>query len=475
MRPCKSLALSFVVFFAFLANLAAQDLPTAKPAEVGLSAERLDRITQWLSAESAKGTIPGAITMVVRDGKVAYFEAVGVLDPESKAPMTKDAIFRIYSMTKPITSVAIMMLLEQGKLMLEDPVAKYIAAFKDVKVGVESRGEDGKPKLELVDAKRPMTIQDLLRHSSGLTYGIFGNTLVKTAYQDGNVIDYKLNNAQFAERLAKLPLAFQPGTTWDYSHATDILGRVVEVVSGNSLYQFQKENILDPLGMSDTSYYVTDKAKHSRIAESFKDDRKFGTNIEFNDPRVAEPWESGGGGMVGTVADYARFLTMLTNGGTFNGKRILGPKTIAYMTARPHGFGHHARARFTCRVRATAFGLGFAVRKEAGVATVARLGRRLQLGRRRRHLFLGRSEGEHVRRVRHAIAAQSRRIPADPAQPRLQRDREAAHGGLGARRYCGGGGSASRLTDAGAAPRLSTCRAATTAASAIAACPSAVG
>jgi CubicO group peptidase (beta-lactamase class C family) len=368
MRPCKSLALSFVVFFAFLANLAAQDLPTAKPAEVGLSAERLDRITQWLSAESAKGTIPGAITMVVRDGKVAYFEAVGVLDPESKAPMTKDAIFRIYSMTKPITSVAIMMLLEQGKLMLEDPVAKYIAAFKDVKVGVESKGEDGKPKLELVDAKRPMTIQDLLRHSSGLTYGIFGNTLVKTAYQDGNVIDYKLNNAQFAARLAKLPLAFQPGTTWDYSHATDILGRVVEVVSGNSLYQFQKENILDPLGMSDTSYYVTDKAKHSRIAESFKDDRKFGTNIEFNDPRLAEPWESGGGGMVGTVADYARFLTMLTNGGTFNGKRILGPKTIAYMT------GDHMGSVITpgplyLPGPGYSFGLGFAVRKEAGVAT----------------------------------------------------------------------------------------------------------
>ena len=168
---CRSLS-----FFAFLANLAAQDLPTAKPAEVGLSAERLDRITQWLSAESAKGTIPGAITMIVRDGKVAYFEAVGVLDPESKAPMTKDAIFRIYSMTKPITSVAIMMLLEQGKIMLEDPVAKYIPAFKDVKVGVESKGEDGKPKLELVDAKKPITIQDLLRHSSGLTYGFFGNS-----------------------------------------------------------------------------------------------------------------------------------------------------------------------------------------------------------------------------------------------------------------------------------------------------------
>ena len=368
MRPCKSLALSFVVFFALLANLAAQDLPTAKPAEVGLSAERLDRITQWLSAESAKGTIPGAITMIVRDGKVAYFEAVGVLDPESKAPMTKDAIFRIYSMTKPITSVAILMLLEQGKLMLEDPVAKYIPSFKDVKVGVETRGEDGKPKLDLVDAKKAITVQDLLRHSSGLTYGIFGNSLVKKAYLDAKIFDGRVSNTEFAERIAKLPLAFQPGTTWDYSHSTDILGRIVEVASGKSLYQFQKESILDPLGMSDTSYYVTDKSKHPRIAEPFKDDRKIGTDTEFNDPRVGEAWESGGGGMVGTVADYARFLSMLANGGTFNGKRILAPKTVAYMTSDHMGTVVTPGPLYLPGP-GYGFGLGFAVRKEAGVAT----------------------------------------------------------------------------------------------------------
>ena len=368
MHALKRLSLSFILVFALLANLAAQDLPTAKPSEVGLSAERLDRITQWLSAESTKGTIPGAVTLIVRDGKVAYFETVGVVDPETKAPMTKDAIFRIYSMTKPITSVAIMMLLEQGKIMLEDPVAKYIPAFKDAKVGVESKGEDGKPKLELVDARRPMTIQDLLRHSSGLTYGFFGNMLVKTAYNDAKVIDYGLNNAQFADRLAKLPLAFQPGTTWDYSHATDILGRVVEVVSGTSLYQFQKENILDPLGMTDTSYYVTDKAKYPRIAEPFKDDRKIGAGIDFNDPRVAEAWESGGGGMVGTVGDYSRFLAMLTNGGTFNGKRILAPKTIAYMISDHMGSAVTPGPLYLPGA-GYGFGLGFAVRKETGVAT----------------------------------------------------------------------------------------------------------
>ena len=282
--------------------------------------------------------------------------------------MTKDAIFRIYSMTKPITSVAIMMLLEQGKLMLEDPVAKYIPSFKDVKVGVETRGEDGKPKLDLVDAKKAITVQDLLRHSSGLTYGIFGNSLVKKAYLDAKIFDGRVSNTEFAERIAKLPLAFQPGTTWDYSHSTDILGRIVEVASGKSLYQFQKESILDPLGMSDTSYYVTDKAKQPRIAEPFKDDRKIGTDTEFNDPRIGEAWESGGGGMVGTVGDYARFLAMLTNGGTFNGKRILGPKTIAYMTA-DHMGPVITPGPLYLPGPGYGFGLGFAVRKEAGVAT----------------------------------------------------------------------------------------------------------
>src|ERR1041385_8670672 len=269
MRAVKALAFSFVFSFALVATVAAQNLPMAKPAEVGLSAERLDRITQWLAAESAKGTIPGAVTMIVRNGKVAYFEAVGVLDPESKAPMTKDAIFRIYSMSKPITSVAVMMLAEQGRITLDEPIAKYIPAFKDMKVGVETKGEDGKPKLELVAAK-PITIQDLLRHTSGITYGFFGNMLVKKAYLDAHVFDYAIDNAEFAERIAKLPLAFQPGTIWDYSHSTDILGRLVEVVSGKSLYQFEKENILDPLGMTDTSFYVADASKHPRVARPFK-------------------------------------------------------------------------------------------------------------------------------------------------------------------------------------------------------------
>jgi CubicO group peptidase (beta-lactamase class C family) len=366
MRAAKSFALSFVLTFALLATVAAQNLPTARPGEVGLSAERLDRLTQWLSAEIHKGTIPGAVTLIVRNGKVAYFEAVGVLDPETKAPMTKDAIFRIYSMSKPITSVAVMMLAEQGKITLDQPIAKYIPSFKDVKVGVESKEEDGIAKLELADAKKPITIQDLLRHTSGLTYGFFGDMLVKKGYLEAKVNDGDFDNAEFAERIAKLPLAFQPGTTWDYGYSTDILGRLVEVVSGKSLYQFEKENILDPLGMTDTSFYVADTSKQARIAEPFKDDRRIGADAEFGDPRAAKKWESGGGGMVGTVSDYARFAMMLANGGTLDGKRYLGPKTLAYMTS-DHLAGVITPGPYYLPGPGYGFGLGFAVRKETGV------------------------------------------------------------------------------------------------------------
>jgi CubicO group peptidase (beta-lactamase class C family) len=370
MRVLKSLFVSIAFLFGFAASVFAQELPTAKPADVGLSAERLERITQWLRDDSQKGTIPGAVVMIVRNGKVAYFESIGALDPQTKAPMRKDAIFRIYSMSKPITTVAVMMLYEQGKITLDEPIAKYIPAFKDMKVGVETKGEDGKPKLELTDAKKPITIQDLLRHTSGITYGFFGDLLVKKAYLEANVYQGDYDNAEFAERIAKLPLAFQPGTTWDYSNSTDILGRLVEVVSGKPLLQFEKENILDPLGMIDTSFYVADSAKHARVAEPFQNDRNFGAGTDFNDPRLARKWESGGGGMVSTVTDYSRFLMMLRNGGTLDGKRYLGPKTLAYMTS-DHLGASIVPGPYYLPGPGYGFGLGFAVRKETGLATTA--------------------------------------------------------------------------------------------------------
>ena len=345
-------------------------LPTAPPQEVGLSPERLQRISDMLNAEIAKGDIPGAVLLIARQGKVAYFEAMGSLDPEKKTPMTKDAIFRIYSMTKPITTVTAMMLFEQGKLALTDPVAKYIPAFKDVKVAVEKE-TDGKTTLELVAAQRPITVQDLMRHSSGLTYGFFGASAVKKAYLDAELYKGEFTNAEFAERLAKLPLAFQPGTTWDYSHSTDVLGRVVEVGTGKSLYQSMKAQLLDPLGMTDTTFHVAnDPARQARLAEPFSNDRAIGTGISMGDPRIASKDELGGQGMVGTAMDYAVFVQMLLNGGTFEGRRYLGPRTVAYM-ASDHMGDVVRRGPFDLLGPGYKFGLGFAVRTEAGVAPIA--------------------------------------------------------------------------------------------------------
>src|SRR5881409_2748808 len=202
-------------------------------------------------------------------------------------------------MSKPITSVAAMILVEEGKLALGDPVGKYIPQIAEMRVGVEKPGADGNPTLELVAPRRQMTVQDLLRHTSGVTYGIFGSTLVKKQYLEAKLFDGDPTNAEFVERLVKLPLANHPGTVWDYSHSTDVLGRIVEVVSEKSLYEFTKERILDPLGMKETAFYVADKVKHARIAEPFPNDRNIGIETDFFDPRVAQ-WESGGGGLVGT-------------------------------------------------------------------------------------------------------------------------------------------------------------------------------
>jgi CubicO group peptidase (beta-lactamase class C family) len=348
---------------------AAQSLPSARPEQVGLSSERLNRLTATLKADIDKGVIPGAVLLVARHGKVALFEAIGVRNPETKAPMTKDAIFRIYSMSKPITSVSAMMLFEEGKFGLAEPVSKYIPQLGGLKVGVEKPDASGKPALELVPAQRDMTIQDLFRHTSGLTYGFFGPGLVKKTYVDAKPSTDFPSNAELVDRLGKLPLAYQPGTTWDYSYSTDVLGRLIEVISRQTLYQFEKERVLDPLGMKDTSFYVTDKSKQDRIVEPFANDRSIGVDADFNDPRVAQAWESGGGGMVGTAMDYARFCQMLLNGGSLDGKRILGPKTIAYMTA------DHLGASITpgplyLPGPGFGFGLGFAVRKDIGVSSV---------------------------------------------------------------------------------------------------------
>jgi len=334
----------------------AQELERTRPEDVGLSSERLARITTRLKADVDKGAIPGAVLLIARQGQIAYFEAVGQQDVDAKTPMARDSIFRIYSMTKPLTSVAIMMLVEEGQLTLDTPLGRIIPAFAEQKVA----NADG-----VVAARRPITIQDLLRHSAGITYGFFGEGAAKKAYVDAKIFAGDYDNAEFAARIAALPLAYEAGTVWDYSHATDILGRVVEVVSGKSLYQFMRERLLDPLGMADTSFYVTDAAKQRRIAEPLKGDRSIGVDVDFFDPRVAAKWESGGGGLVGTAMDYARFLQMLLNGGTFNDRRYLGPATIDYMTSDHMGSAVRPGPYFLPGP-GYGFGLGFAVRLADG-------------------------------------------------------------------------------------------------------------
>src|SRR5450631_2821960 len=296
------------------------------------SRAKLERVGDYIRQEIAAGTMPGAVMLIQQHGRPVYFESFGVRDVESGRPMTADTIFRIYSMSKAITSVAAMMLVDDGKLALDDPVSKYIPAFANVKVGVEKTDDDRKPALALEPLNRAITIEDLLRHTSGLTYGFYGVGAVRKIYANSDMFDGDFDNAEFAERLARLPLAEQPGTRWDYGHSTDVLGRVIEVISGQSLYQFEKQRLLGPLGMTETAFFVADAAQRPRIAEPMPTDR-LGPVAGIKDPTVQRRWESGGAGMVGTIGDYARFAQMLLNGGTFEGRRYLKPETIALMAS----------------------------------------------------------------------------------------------------------------------------------------------
>jgi CubicO group peptidase (beta-lactamase class C family) len=334
----------------------------ASPLPASLSSAKLQRVGDYIRHEIAAGKIPGAVLLVQQHGHPVYFESFGVRDVESRRPMTADTIFRLYSMSKPITSVAAMMLVEDGKLSLDDPVSKYVPAFADVKVGVEKRDKSGKTVLALEPARRPITIEDLLRHTSGITYGFYGDNAVRRLYANSDLFDGDFDNARFVERLAKLPLAEQPGTLWDYGHSTDVLGRVIEVISGQSLFQFEKQRLLDPLGMTETAFYIADESKRPRLAQPMPDD-SFGTIAGIRDPMLPRRWESGGAGMVGTIGDYARFAQMLLDGGTSDGRRYLKSETIALMTSDHIGPETKiARDQFYFPGATSGFGLGFAVR-----------------------------------------------------------------------------------------------------------------
>ena len=360
----------------------AQDLPKlSRPEEAGFSSERLNRITQFFQSEVDQGKIPGAVLVVGRNGKMVYRQAVGYQDREKKSPMKVDSIFRIFSMTKPVTTVAVMMLAEEGKIDVMAPVAQYLPEFKDVKVGVESMDPaGGKPMLNLEAPVRPMTVQDLLRHTSGMVYGPFGNTLVHQEYNKANLFDPGQTLAEFVTKISKLPLAHQPGTVWEYGMSTDVLARIVEVVSGMPFDRFLEERITKPLKMPDTAFYM-EPARLQRVAQ-LQIDPKTGKRPEFGNPddltKEKVKWFSGGGGLLSTATDYSRFCQMLANGGELDGVRLLSPKTLAVMTSDQVPV--HARRVGELQVTqdlnpfpeiGQSFGLGFAVRTDQGHSPVS--------------------------------------------------------------------------------------------------------
>jgi CubicO group peptidase (beta-lactamase class C family) len=336
-------------------------LPPAAPEDIGLSPSRLDRLGSVLRAETARGRVPGAVALIARRGRLGYFESFGLRDPAAGGAMKTDDIFRIYSMTKPITSVAAMMLWEEGRFLLSDPIAKYLPEFSDPQVAVERGGE-----IERVPVTRAITIQDLLRHTSGLTYEFRGPGPVQKMYMGAKIYSRSQSNADQVATLARLPLLHQPGTRWEYSRSTDVVGRLIEVLSGMTLGDYFERHILAPLGMVDTAFHVPPR-HHSRLAEAFAKDPDTGAAVQLGEVRNAPGFESGGGGLVSTAGDYARFLQMLLNGGTLDGFRYLSRKTIELMTADHLGAITGAPDLL---LPGYGFGLGFAVRLQAGIAHV---------------------------------------------------------------------------------------------------------
>ncbi len=335
-------------------------LPHAKPESLGLSPVRLQRMSDAFKREIEKGTVPGMTVMVARRGQIGWFEALGKQSAASSAPMAHNTIFRIFSMTKPIVSIGIMMLIEDGHFLLGDPVAKFIPEFADLKVGVENNG-----KLDLVPLKRQMTVQDLLRHTSGITYDHTGNGLVQQMYQQSRLRSRKISNAEHAALVASLPLMCQPGAEWNYSRSTDILGRIIEVVSGKTLSAFLTERILVPLQMAETGFH-TGAENADRLAEPFPTDPWTGDKVQLFNMLDKPVMESGGGGLVSTAMDYARFSQMLLNGGALDGNRIVGRKTLQLM-ASDH-LGPNVKVDSPLMPAGHGFGLGFAVRTHQGMA-----------------------------------------------------------------------------------------------------------
>ncbi|MCA9076650.1 MAG: beta-lactamase family protein [Planctomycetaceae bacterium] len=308
-------------------------LPVAEPEQVGMSAKRLKLAPSALRAMVDDGKIAGAVIAVARHGKLVLHEAVGKADREVGKPMTTDTIFRFYSMTKPITSTAVMMLVDEGKLGLDDPVGEYLPALADAKVYVSHRGTS----VMTDPATQPITVRDLLRHTSGLTYGFFGDTFVDNQYKQNAILFPFFSLEETVNKLGTLPLLYQPGTRFHYSVSTDVLARLVEVVSGQAFNEFLDERIFTPLGMDDTDFYVVE-ANQDRLATIYAADESTGQIAVDRDPSRARGFAfirpkflSGGGGLFSTSSDYIRFCQMLLNNGELDGIRLLKPETVEAM------------------------------------------------------------------------------------------------------------------------------------------------
>jgi CubicO group peptidase (beta-lactamase class C family) len=338
------------------------------PAGAHFNKSKLAKLDDFFRNEVATGKIPGAILLIQQHGKPVYHEAFGVQDVVSKAPITDHTIFRLASMTKAITSVVAVKMLDEGKFSLDDPVSKYIPSFANVKVGVEEKAEDGTKTLALVPPKRPITMLDLMRQTSGITYGFYGDSMVRKAYRAANIYAGDFDLAEFAERIAKLPLHNQPGALWQYGHSTDILARIMEITSGKSLIEVEREEVLDPLGMNDTRFFVTDPEKQKLLAQPMPNDSDFKVGRE-NNPAVKKKMMYASGGMVSTMADYSRFAQMLLNGGTYDGKTILSPNAFKQLTTDRVGPGSGVeRDYFYFPGDGFGFGLGLGIRTDAGDA-----------------------------------------------------------------------------------------------------------
>ena len=358
MKSARPFALSLLLAFV-VCGVASADVSTGRAESVGMSTQRLARLTSEMKAVADRGQVSGVVTMVARDGKVVHFEASGKRDVVSGAPMQKDTIFRIYSMTKPVTGVAMMMLFEEGKWQLNDPVAKYIPEFANLKVA-KSNPTSG--ALAQVAPDHPMTMRELMSHSGGLTYGVFGATPVDKLYTEANVLDPNQPMQAMIDKLGKTPLLFQPGERWHYSVSVDVQGYLVEKLSGKPFPEFLKERIFDPLKMKDTAFYVPAE-KMDRFASfyTYDKDRKLIPHPS-GDYTKAPALPSGGGGLVSTATDYMRFCQMLLNGGALDGERLLSPLTVKLMRT------NMLPASASTMGPGTGFGLDFAVVEDPSAA-----------------------------------------------------------------------------------------------------------